>query len=79
MAISEMYGFSVFIINMHANVHEFIRSSLVVGIFWNSINLVIFSTFLFYLYDYQSSKSTREESIYDSLRKVSSSPVHVLS
>jgi len=81
MVMAELHGISVFIIKMHANVHELLQSSLVVGLFWNAFNIAIFASFLLFLYEFnlQNSESTREDSIYDSLKKVSPSPVRVIS
>ncbi len=81
MVIAELQGISIFLIRMHANVNELLQSSLAIGLFWNAFNIAIFAAFLLFLYEYnfQNSMSTRDDSIYDSLKKVSSSPVHVIS
>ncbi len=81
MVIAELQGVSIFVIGMHTNLHLLLQSTLIVGLFWNACNIVIFATFLSFLYDYnyQNTKSTREDSIYDSLKKVSPSPLHVIS
>jgi cellulose synthase/poly-beta-1,6-N-acetylglucosamine synthase-like glycosyltransferase len=49
MVVAECYGVAVWIIVMHMKLDLLLESSLSLGLFWNTINLGIFLTFIYFL------------------------------
>ena len=57
MLFAESYGITYWIVFFHANYTQLLSNSLSVGLFWNLLNLLIFTSFLKFMYHY----NTREK------------------
>jgi len=57
MMLAEIYGLFIFIRVMHLNLATLLNSSLSIGLFWNTANLIVFSSFLRFLVVFNSGKT----------------------
>ncbi len=61
MGLAELYGIAVWTFSMHMNLDLFLRSSMSIGLFWNTINLGVFVTFLHFLITFNKSNKIEGE------------------
>ncbi|HRN70335.1 MAG TPA: glycosyltransferase [Candidatus Woesebacteria bacterium] len=58
MICAELFGIVLFMTDVSVHFSERIQSSLFIGLFWNTMNLIMYSTFLYFLYTFNFKEST---------------------